>query len=933
MPRLTSFSKQFSIISGSLLGNRIEYDSLLLDNASYNEGDTVGITLQTTNAPAGTSVNYTVTGISAADASKISGTLTIDLDGNASDSFTLTEDILTEGNEIFTVILNATDNYGASTGSISASATIIDTSLSPTYTLSTSNSVVNETSTGPFTITLTTTNVPNGTDVPYSILPPPSGSPITQDDLLQGSLTGVFTINNNTGTQVFEMAEDSVSEGAEIIYIALDNGEDTIQITVGDTSLYPVEWYDIATDALILSETATQEGISGENVFDRFNFRSLYINRPPGDYTNVFPQRELSVARTSGQDWTLDFWVDDAPFTQQNQEYPLMTIDDGSGVSPEFITIGVYPNATFGGSGRIGLEYGTYGGSTTRVLTTRSMPTFDHHLSLTWDASLNSLELHSGGTRINTINGLALFDVARIIFGGRGTVANINGPAASLQCYIGSVVFHANDTGGIEPFSPYQINSNILMYAVGREVLPTNKVYSVYATDDFTQPTEAVLSAVDETGGLSSVYFAVVCQNVVTDNGNPITVNWSITGVSLDDIATIDGVVPTSLSGTMDIVNLDAPSSYVGNFIEVQMAEDYTPEGAETMTFQLNGNDSEGDTTGSPLVTITVNDTSSTITEANLFNSFGGGQYVGTYTNTNGDSYHLVHHPAAFIPSLGDFELPSASVNNTVNDDGVYNTQQFLGNLNSSFPILINLRNNAQSATGLSDWYLPSRAEQALMWRLHSLAFNATGGTYSSPDGTAGYSNTAMRSIAENETSYVSSTEFSDLSLWVNIGLVDGFTVSKNNKDPFDFTNDALVYYGIRRIPTTRTLTNKTLTSGTDYVSAEVGFNPVDLDELCILFTLRVPDHLEVASLGFIRTNNYGTFAASADAWQGTVVVGGTTYNISLYSLEENDNNVRYSRDQQTSEVGFAWFIDTDNSDTIPTGQSISSMTLSKVKP
>lgn len=100
--------------------------------SSVNEGQSVTFTVTTTDVANNTTVDYTISGIVAADisAGSLTGTLTI-ANNTASTSITLTNDTLTEGSETATFTLAATDSANAATGSASASVTIADTSTQP----------------------------------------------------------------------------------------------------------------------------------------------------------------------------------------------------------------------------------------------------------------------------------------------------------------------------------------------------------------------------------------------------------------------------------------------------------------------------------------------------------------------------------------------------------------------------------------------------------------------------------------------------------------------------------------------------------------------------------------------------------------------------------------------------------------------------------
>jgi hypothetical protein len=93
---------------------------------SVNEGDTASFTVTTTNVASGTTLNYTITGVSATDITggALSGTVQIGTDGRAQISLPLSADKTTEGPETLTVSLQGK----------SASVAIADTSLTPDTT-------------------------------------------------------------------------------------------------------------------------------------------------------------------------------------------------------------------------------------------------------------------------------------------------------------------------------------------------------------------------------------------------------------------------------------------------------------------------------------------------------------------------------------------------------------------------------------------------------------------------------------------------------------------------------------------------------------------------------------------------------------------------------------------------------------------------------
>ena len=202
--------------------------ALAADVTNVNEGGTVTFTLTTTGLPDGTAVSYAISGIQSGDLSSgsTSGAFTV-TSNTATAAFTLANDLTTEGAETLTLsLLN---------GQGSQAVTVNDTSVTPpaaTYTLSSDVTNVNEG--GTVTFTLTTTQIPDATNIPYTI------TGVTSADIGGESLTGNFTITSGTGDVAITFAEDSTTEGAETIRLSLDNGVDFHDVTVNDTSQAPV---------------------------------------------------------------------------------------------------------------------------------------------------------------------------------------------------------------------------------------------------------------------------------------------------------------------------------------------------------------------------------------------------------------------------------------------------------------------------------------------------------------------------------------------------------------------------------------------------------------------------------------------------------------------------------------------------------------------
>ena len=112
------------------------YNSISVDKSTYSEGETITITVNKTgNNSISTQVGYTISASGSGDFNQTSGVLTL-LDGNtyegspySASKTIITSDLTTEGTETLTVTLASTDSNGNSTGGISTTADISDTSV------------------------------------------------------------------------------------------------------------------------------------------------------------------------------------------------------------------------------------------------------------------------------------------------------------------------------------------------------------------------------------------------------------------------------------------------------------------------------------------------------------------------------------------------------------------------------------------------------------------------------------------------------------------------------------------------------------------------------------------------------------------------------------------------------------------------------------
>ena len=281
--------------------------------SSIDEGSSGSFTVTTTNVTNGTVLYFTMnlTG----DFASPSGTVAIN-SNTGSFSRTPTADTTTEGAETCTVSLRT----GSTSGTIVATDTftINDTSTTPpTYSIA-GPATLNEGATG--TMTVTTTNVANGTTL-YWLAGPASDF---NTDI------GTLTINSNSGTFTITPTADNTTEGTETATIRVyDDAGRTNQVTgrdvdIIDTSTTPPT-YAVTAPASINEGSAGTINVTTTNVADS---TALYWSVSTGDSPVDFSTSTGTVTITSNAG---SFTVTpDADTTTEGSETATITLRTGS---------------------------------------------------------------------------------------------------------------------------------------------------------------------------------------------------------------------------------------------------------------------------------------------------------------------------------------------------------------------------------------------------------------------------------------------------------------------------------------------------------------------------------------------------------------------------------------------------------------------------
>jgi hypothetical protein len=220
--------------------------SLGVSPSTTNEGvaggfENLTVTFQYNDVSIGDSVFFEVVAISAGiDANDFDqATRTIVISTTSPITFTLgiRGDSLTEGTETFFVRARNANANGAILAT-SNTVTIIDSSTNATFAFTAPTAFTNPNEGTSTTFTLVTTNVANGTVLPWAIRNIGNNTGITASDFTSNSLTGTVTINNNTGSFTLTYSNDNTFEGSEGFFVTLTNVPNVVSnnVFIQDTS-------------------------------------------------------------------------------------------------------------------------------------------------------------------------------------------------------------------------------------------------------------------------------------------------------------------------------------------------------------------------------------------------------------------------------------------------------------------------------------------------------------------------------------------------------------------------------------------------------------------------------------------------------------------------------------------------------------------------
>ena len=413
-----------------------------------------------------------------------------------------------------------------------------------TYSLAASASNVNEGNS--VAITLTTTNVANGTTIGYIITGIESGD-ITE------SLTGSFTINNNSATETFNIAEDATTEGTETMLLSLIGVSESVSVTINDTSTTPI--------------VPTYEATPAASSIDEGSVLTINVAT-----TNVADATTLYWTATNSG----DFSTSSGSFTITNDtgSFSVTPVADTTTEGAETFTVSIRTGSTSG----------------TIVDTTDAITINDTSISIgdpTYNVSPAANNINEGSALTFNVATTELADATTLYW----TVTN----ASDFSTSSGSFVITSNA-------GSFTVTPNADATTEGAETF-TVSIRTGSTSGTIVDTSDAI--TINDTS-LTPTYTATPVANSI-DEGSALTINVATTNVA--DATTLYWTVTnpgdfSTANGSFTVAG-DA-----GSFTVTPIA-DSTTEGAETFTVSIRTGSTVGtivDTTDA----ITINDTSTT---------------------------------------------------------------------------------------------------------------------------------------------------------------------------------------------------------------------------------------------------------------------------------------------------------------------------------
>lgn len=635
--------------------------STVSGNIVFDEGETFTVKLETTLLPEGTRIPYRISGVSSNDIGGVplTGDLFTDSNGEATATFTITEDNITEGDPENPV--PETFVFTLGNGEASLSIDINDTSRGPVYLLSLEdefNTTLNEGDSVTFVIN--TENVAPGTTLFYNITGTVSRQDFT-DDTLTGSFVVSGTTESATATVTKTLVEDlTTEETIETFEFEIQNSDGDrlatpIEIAVNDTSKTPapnfidVSWspsigninddnfvvnYDVQYAETLTYTLTGPSGVitSGASVEPGAGTVDVGVLTNAGNYTIQFTATNITATVTD--DATLQVlgtpsYVASGP----------ATVNEGSNATYLLETVNVVPSTTFyydvtgisnaditNGSRQGSVQINAQGNAiVTLGISADKTTEGPETLTLTWyeesqggtnrgsvqtvidDTSLNDPEFSIIAPNSVNEGATLTFNIETDFFLGNTLYYSISGISdsdLSSGSRSGSLSLDGNGNASVSVTLDNDLSRNegdeTLRFSLRTGSISgtevANKSVTVRDTSQFPEPVYNIQETLGRTSVNEGGVLGFEIQTVNVPNGT--TLYWTIGGdVNINDLS----------------VGLDSGSVTINNgeaSVAAGISADQLTEGAETLIFQLR----TGSTSGSIVRTysVRINDTSTT---------------------------------------------------------------------------------------------------------------------------------------------------------------------------------------------------------------------------------------------------------------------------------------------------------------------------------
>jgi len=611
-------------------------DSVTGSPDPVTEGNTITWTVNTTNVPDGTSLNWSSN--NTADTNPDTGTVTINSDTG---TFTMTAvaDGVTEGDENITVTVSGTVS-GVGVSATSSTVTIQDPAPGAIVSVTETSSTVNEGASATFNVV--TANIPDGTLIGWSIVFGGNTNPAAANaDFNQTS--GSATVNSNAATISVPITSDSTTEGSEDFrvlanYSPTSSSQTSGYVTINDTSTTPA----VPTITSVVGPASVNEGSNATITVSTANIPDSTI---------------LNWAINNGTTSNADFGATSGTVTISSNSgtFNIPTVADSTTEGDETFTV------TVSGTVSSTPVSGTSANITINDTSTTPTPTYAVVAPTTInEGSAGTMNV----TTSNVVNGTTLYwtVLPSADFATNSGSFTISSNAASF-----SVIPNADSTTEGTETGTIQIRTG----SISGTIVATD-TFNIGDTST-TPATFAVSSATSVDEG-SNLAVSIGGTAPVGASGD-YTMNWvinHITTAAADFSATSGTVTATIVGGNI-----------TGAF-NISPVADNTTEGAQTFTVTVSGT-IESDSLSDTSSTITVNDTSltpvsytfggdSTVVEGNTLNfnatrSDGVGSTTIYYQilRTDDAAFGRIDTPTGSITFSADGQVAassSTSVNN-----------------------------------------------------------------------------------------------------------------------------------------------------------------------------------------------------------------------------------------------------------------------------